>query len=182
MTSWPLLTQGLKISGSTWNCPFIIMNIFFFEKMSESDLSARKNIFFTFFETVGFGPLMADKILRKKIRAGRVLSDIFSKFFFSILVAKWVSNDSIWTTDDGSISKNRSFRRLLLDIFRIFFRKLSSNMGIKQLRLTFLRTRIPSKKCPKVTFWLEKSFTRTVSMGKVQWRLRYFFGRKSALF
>jgi len=26
MTSWPLLTQGLKISGSTWNCPFIIVD------------------------------------------------------------------------------------------------------------------------------------------------------------
>ena len=64
-------------------------------------------------------------------------------------------------------------KRLLSDIFsNFFFRKLSSNMGIKQLRLTFLRTRIPSKKCPKVTFWLEKSFTRTVSMGKVQWRHR----------
>ena len=33
--------------------------------MSESDLSARKKKLFTFFETVGFGPLMADKILKK---------------------------------------------------------------------------------------------------------------------
>ena len=49
-----------------------------------------------------------------------------------------------------------------------FLRKLSSNMGIKQLRLKFLRTRIPSKKCPKVTFWLEKSFTRTVSMDPIK--------------
>ena len=75
------------------------------------------------------------------------------------------------------LTQKKFFRakRLLSDIFsKIFFRKLSSNMGIKQLRLTFLRTRIPSKKCPKVTFWLRKSLTRTVSMEKVQWRLRLF--------
>ena len=35
---------------------------FYFEKMSENDLSARKKKFLNFFETVGFGPLMTDEI------------------------------------------------------------------------------------------------------------------------
>ena len=48
-------------------------------------------------------------------------------------------------------------------------------MDIKQLRLTFLRTRILSKKCPKVTFWLEKTLTRTVSIESFWPKFRTFF-------
>ena len=141
--------------------------------MSESDLSARKKNFFTFFETVGFGPLMSDKILRKKnFEPEGSFRTFFRNSFFRF---QWPNGYQ--TTPFGPLM-TALFLKIAVSagyfwtFFEFFFRKLSSNMGIKQLRLTFLRTRIPSKKCPKVTFWLEKSFTRTVSMGKVQWRHR----------
>ena len=54
-------------------------------------------------------------------------------------------------------------------------------MGIKQLHFTFLRTRISSKKCPKVTFGSKK-----VQLELFQWKKCNgdfdSFGRKSALF
>ena len=87
-------------------------------------------------------------------------------FFFQFF---W--NRPFWTSDGRQNMWKKKFEPggSFRTFFRFFFfRKLSSNMGIKQLRLTFLRTRIPSKKCPKVTFWLEKSFTRTVSMDPIK--------------
>ena len=52
--------------------------IFFFEKMSESDLSARKKKFELFFETTPFGSLMIEKISKTFFSSRR---GPFGKFF-----------------------------------------------------------------------------------------------------
>ena len=51
---------------------------FFFEKMSESDLSARKKNFELFFETTPFGSLMIEKISKTFFSSRR---GPFGKFF-----------------------------------------------------------------------------------------------------
>ena len=67
--------------------------------MSESDLSARKKKLFTFFETVGFGPLMADKILRKKISSRK---GPFGHFF-EILFFDFSGQNGYQTTPFGPL-------------------------------------------------------------------------------
>ena len=58
--------------------------------MSKSDLSARKFFFKFFFETVGFGPLMSEKIYQKKILSRKgPLGHFFESLFFDFRLVKY---------------------------------------------------------------------------------------------
>ena len=87
--------------------------------MSESDLSAR-NFFSNFFETVGFGPLMADKILKK-------ISGREGPFghFFGILFFDFSGQNGYQTTPFGPL-----MTALFLNIaVSVPFRRIVSTRG-----------------------------------------------------
>ena len=72
--------------------------------MSESNLLARKKFSLVFFETLGSGPLLADKIYKKNSNRKDPFGK-FSKKNYWISVVTWVSKDSVQTTDDWKILK-----------------------------------------------------------------------------
>ena len=92
LTPFDLRAENFRVNVefSTWDRGPKI----FSKKCPKVTFRLEKNFFLNFFVTVGFGPLVSEKIYQKKFWAERVLSDIFSKVFFSILAGKIFSRFS----------------------------------------------------------------------------------------